>query len=240
LKIATTAMRGRLEALRRTKLYDLLVAAPAIAWFFFSLTQMLPPLAQRMALVVMFLRTDPSVLPVTLVLRAASEVLTLVFFALLVVMFTVRYIPQRSALGFYPRLAAVVGTFLSLGFVHLPPQELSPGLYLVSLVLLVGGTGFAAYAVLVLGRSISLLPEARRLVTRGPYAFVRHPLYLGEMVAIAGIALQHLSVWALLLLGLAWAVQFQRMIFEERVLLQSFPEYGDYMARTARLVPGVY
>jgi protein-S-isoprenylcysteine O-methyltransferase Ste14 len=93
---------------------------------------------------------------------------------------------------------------------------------------------------LVLGRSISLVPEARRLVTKGPYALIRHPLYLGEMVAISGIALQHLSVWALLLLCLAWAFQFQRMKYEERVLSQSFPEYEDYMAKTARLVPGVY
>ena len=106
--------------------------------------------------------------------------------------------------------------------------------------MLLAGIIFATCALIVLGRSISLLPEARRLVTSGPYALVRHPLYLGEMVAIAGIALQHLSAWALLLLVLIWALQLQRMKYEELVLFQSFPEYGDYMARTARLVPGVY
>ena len=238
--MATATMMERLEALRRTKLYDLLAAAPMIAWFAYSLAQMLPSLSQRLALVVMFVRTDPSVLPASLVFRTLSEIMTLVFFALLIVMFAVRYVPQQSNPGLYPRIAAVVGTFLSLGFVQLPPQELSPALFSISLLLLIAGTVFATYAVLVLGRSISVLPEARRLVTRGPYALVRHPLYLGEMVAIAGIALQHLSLWALLLLCLAWAFQFQRMKYEERVLSQSFPEYGDYMARTARLVPGVY
>jgi protein-S-isoprenylcysteine O-methyltransferase Ste14 len=49
-----------------------------------------------------------------------------------------------------------------------------------------------------------------------------------------------MSAWALLLLGLISAFQLQRMKYEELVLFQSFPEYGDYMARTARLVPGVY
>jgi protein-S-isoprenylcysteine O-methyltransferase Ste14 len=44
--------------------------------------------------------------------------------------------------------------------------------------------------VLSLGRSISILPQARQLVTSGPYAFVRHPLYLGEMTAMLGIAMQ--------------------------------------------------
>jgi protein-S-isoprenylcysteine O-methyltransferase Ste14 len=201
---------------------------------------MLPALSQRVALVVSFVRTDPSVLPVTLVLRTASEVSTLAFLALLVVMFTVRHIPQRAAPGFYPRFAALAGTFLSAGFMLLPPQELSYAVYLASLLLIIVGTAFAIYAVFVLGRSISLLPEARRLVTAGPYALVRHPLYLGEMVAVAGVALQCLSVWSLLLLGLVWTFQLQRMKYEELVLFQSFPEYGDYMARTARLVPGVY
>jgi protein-S-isoprenylcysteine O-methyltransferase Ste14 len=233
-------MKGRLKALRRTKLYDLFAAAPVIAWFAFSMAQMLPSLAQRVALVTLFVWTDPSVLPAPLVFRTLPEVSTLVFFALSVVMYTVRYIPQRSATGFYPRFAAVVGTFSSLGFVLLPPQELSYGLYLASLLLLIAGIIFSICALTVLGRSISLLPQARRLVTSGPYALVRHPLYLGEMVAIAGIALQHLSVWALLLLVLVWAFQLQRMKYEELVLFQSFPEYADYMARTARLLPGVY
>lgn len=231
---------GRLKALRGTKLYDLLAAAPVIAWFAFSVAQMLPALVQRIALVIVFVRTDLSVLPATLVFRTVSEVATLAFFVLSIVMYTVRYVPQRSATGLYPRFAAMAGTFSSLGFLLLPAQELSSALYLVSLVLLIGGIVFAIWALLVLGRSISLLPEARRLVTKGPYAFVRHPLYLGEMVAVAGIALQHLSAWALLLLGLIWAFQLQRMKYEELVLSRSFPEYRDYMARTARLVPGVY
>jgi protein-S-isoprenylcysteine O-methyltransferase Ste14 len=228
------------RALRRTKLYDLFAAAPLIAWYGYCAAQRLPPLTQQIALVKLFVRTDPSMLPATLIFRIVSEVSTLAFFVLLVVMFTVRHIPQRVALGFCPRFAAVVGTFLSVGFLLLRPQELSYELYLVSLLLVIGGTALSICAVLVLGRSISLLPEARRLVTRGPYALVRHPLYLGEMIAVAGVALQYLSAGALLLLGLVWAFLLWRMTYEEHVLFQSFPEYGDYKARTARLVPGVY
>ena len=171
---------GRLDALRRTKLYDLFAAAPLIAWYGFCAAQMLPSLTQQVALVKLFVRTDPSVLPATLVFSTVSKVSTLAFLVLLVVMFAVRHIPQRAASGFYPRFAAVAGTFLSVGFLLLPPQELSYVLYLASLLLVIAGTVFAICAVLVLGRSISLLPEARRLVTKGPYALVRHPLYLGR------------------------------------------------------------
>src|ERR1700722_4610868 len=81
---------------------------------------MLPSLAQRLALVMLFVWTDPSVLPATLVFRTLSEVSTLVFFALSIVMYTVRTIPQRGAPGFYPRFVAVVSTFSSLGFLLLP------------------------------------------------------------------------------------------------------------------------
>lgn len=234
-------VRDRLKTLRRTKLYDLFAAAPLIVWYGFCAVQMLPLVVQQIALVKLFVQTDPSVLPAALVLSAVAHVTTLAFFAILVVMFAVRHVPQqRTAPGFYSRCAAVAGTFLSVGMVLLPLQELSPALYLASLVLIIGGTGLAIYAALVLGRSISILPEARRLVTWGPYALVRHPLYLGEIIAIAGVALQYLSAWALSLLALVCAFQLQRMKYEERVLSQVFPKYRDYMARTARLIPGVY
>jgi protein-S-isoprenylcysteine O-methyltransferase Ste14 len=238
--MAIATVTGRFKALRRTKLYDLFAAAPLIAWYGFCAAQMLPSLAQQVALVKLFVRTDPSVLPATLVFSTISQVSTLAFLALLVVMFTVRRIPQRAAPGFYPRVAAVAGTFLSVGFLLLPPQELSYSLYLTSLLLVIAGTVFAICALLFLGRSISILPEARGLVTRGPYGLVRHPLYLGEIIALAGVALQYLSAWALLLLGLVSAFQLQRMKYEELVLFHTFPEYRDYMARTARLVPGLY
>ncbi len=233
-------MTARLKAIRRTKLYDLFAAAPLIAWYVFCAAQTLPLVVQKIALAKLIIQTDASVLPASLVLSTVSRIATLVFFAVLVVMFAVRRVPQRTAPGLYPRCAAVAGTFLAVGFVLLPPQELSSALYLTSLLLIISGTGFAICALLALGRSISILPEARRLVTWGPYTLVRHPLYVGEIVAMAGVALQYLSTWALLLLGLQCALQLQRMKYEERVLFQVFPEYGDYMAHTARLVPGVY
>lgn len=236
----TIAKMVRLKAMRRTKLYDLFAATPVIAWFLFCAVHMLPLVSQQIALVILFVQTDPTVLPAGLVLSTVSRVTTLVFFVVLVVMFTVRRVPQRTAPGIYPRFVAVAGTFLSLGIVLLPPHELSSALYLGSLGLIISANVFVIYAGLVLGRSISILPEARRLITSGPYAFVRHPLYLGEIIAIVGIVLQYLSAWALLLLGVICILQLQRMKYEEQVLIQVFPEYEGYMARTARLVPGVY
>jgi protein-S-isoprenylcysteine O-methyltransferase Ste14 len=155
-------------------------------------------------------------------------------------MFAVRRVALRYPIAFYPRIASGAGAFLGIGIVMLPPEELSSGLYLTSLLLIIGGTAFAIWAILALARSVSIMPQARRLVTSGPYAFVRHPLYLGEFVALFGIALQYLMPWAPLLLAVQCMFQFERMKNEERVLALVFPNYEDYMARTARLLPGVY
>jgi protein-S-isoprenylcysteine O-methyltransferase Ste14 len=226
--------------LLRRKLYDLFAAAPLIAWYLFSLIQMLPSAAQQISLVKLFIQTDFSVLPPSLILGVTSKICTMFFFGLLVVMFAVRRIPLQYPIAFYPRFVAGAGTFLGIGIVMLAPQELSSGLYFVSLLLIIGGTVFAIWATLALARSMSILPEARRLVTSGPYAFVRHPLYLGEFVVLFGLALQHLMPWAMLLLGVQCLFQFERMKNEERVLAQAFPNYEDYVARAARILPGVY
>lgn len=228
------------KSLRQTKLYDLLAALPAIAWFAFCAAQTLPMLLEQTRLVKLFIQTDPTVLPVSLVLSLVSKLAYLAFVAMLIVFFAIRYIPQTSASGLHPRFTACMGTFLSVGIVLLPPQELSAALYMIALLLMITGFVFATWAVLSLGRSISIVPQARQLVTTGSYSFVRHPLYLGEMAATAGIALQYSAPWALLLFALQCTFQFWRIKNEERLLSGAFPAYAVYTMRTARLMPGIY
>jgi protein-S-isoprenylcysteine O-methyltransferase Ste14 len=231
---------ARLEAVRRTKAYDFFAAAPLIAWYLFGMSHALPATAREIALIKLFVETDTSIIPVSLILSVISKICSLAFLTVLIVMFAARRPPKRRAHGFYPRFVAVVGTWLSVGIVQLPPQQISPELYLTSLILLIGGTVFAVYSAIALAGSISILPEARRLVTQGPYSFVRHPLYLGEFVATTGLAIQFLMPWAMLLLGVHCFFQFERMRNEERVLIHAFQNYREYMSRTARLLPGLY
>jgi protein-S-isoprenylcysteine O-methyltransferase Ste14 len=94
--------------------------------------------------------------------------------------------------------------------------------------------------VLSLGRSLSIMPEARRLVMSGPYRFVRHPLYAAEEIAILGVWLQFMSWPATAILAGHFIIQLWRLGFEEAVLRESFAEYDAYARQTARLIPGIY
>ena len=59
----------------------------------------------------------------------------------------------------------------------------------ISTLLLLGGNALAVLVLVQLGRSFSVMAEARRLVTSGVYRWVRHPLYLAEELAVIGIVL---------------------------------------------------
>src|ERR1700687_729738 len=81
------------------------------------------------------------------------------------------------------------------------------------------------------------MAEARRLITHGPYALVRHPLYICEEIAVVGMFIQVMSPAAFLIVLAHALVQFRRMLNEEKVLKTTFAEYASYAARTPRLIP---
>ena len=82
--------------------------------------------------------------------------------------------------------------------------------------------------------------EQPELVTRGPYAFIRHPIYTGLILAMLGSAIGVNISWALMLVPVgAYFIYSARR--EEAVMLQQFPEqYAAYMARTGMLAPRLF
>ncbi len=86
---------------------------------------------------------------------------------------------------------------------------------IVSTVLILVGSAAAVVALLRLGRSFSMMAEARRLVTSRSYRYMRHPLYLAEELAIIGLFLQFALLWTMLLLGVRIAFQLRCMRNEE-------------------------
>ena len=83
--------------------------------------------------------------------------------------------------------------------------------------------------------------RGHRVISSGPYAFVRHPMYSGTMLFFIGAPLLLGSWWGVVMSPL-FAVLFAiRIAIEERALLAGLPGYADYTARVRyRLVPGLW
>ena len=102
------------------------------------------------------------------------------------------------------------------------------------------GIGFAIWARVYLGRNWGM-PMSRKedpeLVTGGPYAYVRHPIYGGLLIAMLGSAIGGMIVWlVVVVLGAVFFVYSART--EEKLMLEQFPEqYSAYMKRTKMFVP---
>ena len=105
------------------------------------------------------------------------------------------------------------------------------------------GIAVAIWARLYLGRNWSASPamkEGHELVTTGPYAFVRHPIYSGIILATLGTGLTG-SIFGIVLFVIVTTMFLIRVGTEERYMLELFPgAYPAYRARTKRLVPLIW
>ena len=148
----------------------------------------------------------------------------------------------------YVALQAVLLALLLFGPRHLAGQPAWPAwslwpAQLAGIALLAAGLALALAAALRLGRGLTPLPHPRddcTLVTTGPYALVRHPIYSGILLAAFG--------WGCFVQGsltLLWA--FALLVFfdiksrrEEAWLVERFPDYAAYRRRVRKLLPFIY
>ena len=113
---------------------------------------------------------------------------------------------------------------------------------LIGFVFSVLGIGLAILARAYLGRNWGmpmLNKENPELITTGPYAVVRHPIYSGMLLAMLGSAIGQSAFWLLPLIvyGPYFILSARR---EEKLLSEQFPErYRAYMKRTRMLLPFV-
>jgi protein-S-isoprenylcysteine O-methyltransferase Ste14 len=113
----------------------------------------------------------------------------------------------------------------------------------IGVTLQFAGLAWQVLAKAALGRSFGLLPADRGLVTSGPYRVVRHPIYLGYLIAHVAFLLSNFSIQNLLVLTLLYLAQGLRMWREEAVLKAGDQRaaYEAYCATVRyRIVPFVY
>ncbi len=88
-----------------------------------------------------------------------------------------------------------------------------------------------------LGRSFAIFPALRTIVVLGPFQYVRHPAYLGELLMILACCIAKPGLYAMAPLLLAIPLVTLRVLVEERLLMAS-PQYVDYSRKVRwRLVP---
>jgi protein-S-isoprenylcysteine O-methyltransferase Ste14 len=174
------------------------------------------------------------------VLQSASAALALTFYALVIWCYLRRRPAIATSRSVTGHVAAVLGTWMlsALPLVHGAAPDVSR--QVVSDVLVVSGTVWAVWSVGSLGRNISVLAQARGVADTGPYRWVRHPLYLGEIVSSLGLALAANSYAAIGLWLVLCGLQVYRAVREEQLLVQALPAYRSYQSRTAALLPGVF
>jgi protein-S-isoprenylcysteine O-methyltransferase Ste14 len=167
-----------------------------------------------------------------------QQVLALAYFTMLVVLYSTRL----PAGGTDHRLAVIfiafTGTFSAIGASFLPGGSRHESLVIPGDILATIGLVYAVWGLAYLRRSFSIVPEARRLVTGGPYAFSRHPVYLGEIATAIGINLPTFGLFSALAVLYFVVCEVLRMRWEEGVLARAFPnEYPAYARRVPRYAP---
>jgi protein-S-isoprenylcysteine O-methyltransferase Ste14 len=150
----------------------------------------------------------------------------------------------------------IVSSFMGLGVVALPIVAgfdavrfrwclLPTWCVYAGLMLHVAGAALSLWAILVnpyMEKVVRIQTERRHhVITGGPYGLVRHPLYLGTILLMAGIPLILGSAWAFLPVGVIGLTLVIRLVFEERTLRDGLPGYAEYIGQTrCRIVPWVW
>ena len=118
-------------------------------------------------------------------------------------------------------------------------------LNLVGLCLFASGLLLRWYSIVYLGRFFTTdvaIAEDHRLIDTGPYRVIRHPSYLGAMLAFLGFSLGFAN-WASFVIIIApiFSALLWRIQIEEAALTEALGErYRSYVRRTKRLIPSVY
>ena len=135
---------------------------------------------------------------------------------------------------------AIINFFAVIGITLLPDWFFPLGIGLMLL-----GIVFRQWSIFVLGKyfstSVRLLSD-HKIVTTGPYRYIRHPAYTGSLLILLGLGLASRTWGGTLIILAMFGIAFgYRIIIEEKMLTEQFgQDYGEYGKRTKRLIPFLF
>jgi protein-S-isoprenylcysteine O-methyltransferase Ste14 len=124
-------------------------------------------------------------------------------------------------------------------------SDMPVALQTLGLLLLVLSTGFVLWVMRANSFAAPVIKiqteRGHRVISSGPYAWVRHPMYSGTILFFAGMPLLLGSWWGLIMAPLFVVLFGFRARLEERALVAGLPGYADYLTRVPyRLIPGIW
>lgn len=142
-------------------------------------------------------------------------------------------------------LACLVLAAVATIYVPQAHSELLERLRGLGAAIFIVGLALRWFSIFYLGRFFTVnvaIASDHQVVDTGPYRFIRHPSYTGALLEFIGLGVTYANWLALILIVLPVLAAFlRRMGIEESALSQALGEpYTRYMARTKRLIPGVY
>ncbi len=166
---------------------------------------------------------------------------TLLHNLLLAASFIMRRAPQARISSLPARASAYGVTVLVPVYLVLAPAPLHlpvpAAVRAAAGIVWLAGSLLGVWGIWNLRYSFSIEPQARDLVTSGPYRFVRHPMYAAYVLQYVGILLARPSIGFALILCAWFLLVCVRMRFEEQVLSLAFPGYNSYRRSVGALFP---
>lgn len=142
----------------------------------------------------------------------------------------------------------VLMQFVLLALLILSPRnpevygDLRPALSILGLVFIALGLAIILYSFFALGKSLTASPvpkEDGKLVTRGLYARVRHPIYFGLLLASIGVVLDAGPWPQFAIVLLLYVLLNIKASYEEELLAKRYPDYKAYANKTPRFFPRI-
>lgn len=156
-------------------------------------------------------------------------------YAVLILAFLCRTNPVQRSRGVREIIIPLLGSVLPFALLLVPPVVAvtdNHTLFFALLWIMAAATGLTVAGMWTARRAFSITVEARTLVTGGPYRYLRHPIYIGEILAAATVAGIRFSLQNLVVLAVFVAIQLYRSYLEESKLNSAFPEYREFAGKS--------
>jgi protein-S-isoprenylcysteine O-methyltransferase Ste14 len=130
---------------------------------------------------------------------------------------------------------------IAIGILFLRGSVLSSSPWAIAFQLLAIGLVIWARATF-LGQQFKVTadPGSGQLLQRGPYRFIRHPMYLAALLFVWASILSHWSLTNLFIGFLVVIILIIRIHVEEGLLREKYPEYQEYARKTKRFIPFIW